>query len=166
MSTDDPKVTKLFPEEYVDFLAIGMSTNGPIVSRIPPEDEVADKIYIKKENRGICEAAFRSIPSATDCTYAAVAVYMTTENKEGSGHGNGEGSVHSSFPHVALNERILSSMTRRSVAAHPWHDLEIGPGAPAIFNCVVEIGKGSKVKYELDKATGLIKDRTTSREEV
>lgn len=27
---------------------------------------------------------------------------------------------------VALNERILSSMSRRSVAAHPWHDLEIG----------------------------------------
>ncbi|CAA7046246.1 unnamed protein product [Microthlaspi erraticum] len=56
-----------------------------------------------------------------------------------------------------LNERILSSMTQRSVAAHPWHDLEIGPGAPVIFNCVVEIGKGSKVKYELDKTTGLIK---------
>lgn len=28
--------------------------------------------------------------------------------------------------HPPLNERILSSMTRRSVAAHPWHDLEIG----------------------------------------
>ncbi|TYG76614.1 hypothetical protein ES288_D03G127200v1 [Gossypium darwinii] len=28
-------------------------------------------------------------------------------------------------PHPPLNERILSSMTRRSVAAHPWHDLEI-----------------------------------------
>lgn len=28
--------------------------------------------------------------------------------------------------HPRLNERILSSMTRRSVAAHPWHDLEIG----------------------------------------
>lgn len=25
-----------------------------------------------------------------------------------------------------LNERILSSMNKRSVAAHPWHDLEIG----------------------------------------
>lgn len=25
-----------------------------------------------------------------------------------------------------LNERILSSMSQRSVAAHPWHDLEIG----------------------------------------
>ncbi|GFS44562.1 pyrophosphorylase 1 [Actinidia rufa] len=56
-----------------------------------------------------------------------------------------------------LNERILSSLSRRSVAAHPWHDLEIGPGAPQIFNCVVEITRGSKVKYELDKKTGLIK---------
>ncbi|KAH9672155.1 Soluble inorganic pyrophosphatase 4 [Citrus sinensis] len=27
--------------------------------------------------------------------------------------------------HPPLNERILSSMSRRSVAAHPWHDLEI-----------------------------------------
>ncbi|CAA2984870.1 soluble inorganic pyrophosphatase 4 isoform X2 [Olea europaea subsp. europaea] len=59
--------------------------------------------------------------------------------------------------HPPLNERILSSMSRKAVAAHPWHDLEIGPGAPKIFNCVVEISKGSKVKYELDKSTGLIK---------
>ncbi|KAJ8532968.1 hypothetical protein K7X08_015857 [Anisodus acutangulus] len=44
-----------------------------------------------------------------------------------------------------------------SIAAHPWHDLEIGPDAPKIFNVVVEISKGSKVKYELDKKTGLIK---------
>ncbi|GJV69247.1 soluble inorganic pyrophosphatase 1-like protein [Tanacetum coccineum] len=57
----------------------------------------------------------------------------------------------------ALNERILSSMNKSSVAAHPWHDLEIGPGAPTVFNCVIEISKGSKVKYELDKKSGLIK---------
>ncbi|KAG6477287.1 hypothetical protein ZIOFF_066540 [Zingiber officinale] len=63
-----------------------------------------------------------------------------------------------------LNERILSSsLSSRSVAAHPWHDLEIGPEAPAVFNVVVEITKGSKVKYELDKKTGLIKvDRILS----
>ncbi|KAL9691965.1 hypothetical protein QQ045_012393 [Rhodiola kirilowii] len=60
-------------------------------------------------------------------------------------------------PPPKLNERILSSMSRKSVAAHPWHDLEIGPAAPTIFNCVVEITKGSKVKYELEKKTGLIK---------
>ncbi|KAI4331720.1 hypothetical protein MLD38_029876 [Melastoma candidum] len=65
------------------------------------------------------------------------------------------GTTPSSHPY--LNERILSSLTLRSVAAHPWHDLEIGPGAPTIFNCVIEISKGSKVKYELDKKTGLIK---------
>ncbi|KAH7299802.1 hypothetical protein KP509_24G030500 [Ceratopteris richardii] len=65
--------------------------------------------------------------------------------------------AESNFASPALNSRILTSFTRRSVAAHPWHDLEIGPGAPSVFNCVVEIGKGSKVKYELDKISGLIK---------
>eukprot|EP00898_Chlorokybus_atmophyticus_P002672 jgi/Chlat1/3405/Chrsp23S08825 len=40
---------------------------------------------------------------------------------------------------------------------HPWHDLEIGPSAPKVFNAVIEIGKGSKVKYELDKKTGMMK---------
>ncbi|XP_071915503.1 soluble inorganic pyrophosphatase PPA1 isoform X1 [Coffea arabica] len=75
---------------------------------------------------------------------------MANDNGQGAGKSSGNSGV-------VLNERILSSMSRRSAAAHPWHDLEIGPGAPSIFNCVVEIGKGSKVKYELDKATGLIK---------
>lgn len=70
---------------------------------------------------------------------------------------HGEASEKYGHHNVALNERILSSMSRRSMAAHPWHDLEIGPGAPTTFNCVVEISKGSKVKYELDKASGLIK---------
>ncbi|XP_020238677.1 soluble inorganic pyrophosphatase 4-like [Cajanus cajan] len=50
-------------------------------------------------------------------------------------------SHHSSHP--PLNERIISSMTRRSVAAHLWHDLEIGPGAPTIFNCLFDGHNGS-----------------------
>jgi inorganic pyrophosphatase len=40
---------------------------------------------------------------------------------------------------------------------HPWHDIEIGPKAPEIVNMIVEIPKGSKVKYELDKRTGLLR---------
>ncbi|KAM3405469.1 hypothetical protein ACQJBY_008135 [Aegilops geniculata] len=56
-----------------------------------------------------------------------------------------------------LNQRVVSSLSKRTVAAHSWHDLEIGPEAPQIFNVVVEITKGSKVKYELDKKTGMIK---------
>ena len=42
----------------------------------------------------------------------------------------------------------------RSSASHPWHDLAIGSEAPHKFNAVIEIPKGSKVKYELDKETG------------
>jgi hypothetical protein len=41
----------------------------------------------------------------------------------GEAGGNIQGS--SSHP-AALNERILSSMSQKHVAAHPWHDLEIG----------------------------------------
>jgi len=40
---------------------------------------------------------------------------------------------------------------------HPWHDVTIGDAAPREFQAVVEIPKGSKVKYELDKATGLLR---------
>jgi inorganic pyrophosphatase len=40
---------------------------------------------------------------------------------------------------------------------HPWHDVEIGPDAPTILRAIVEVPKGSKAKYELDKASGLIR---------
>ena len=41
--------------------------------------------------------------------------------------------------------------------AHPWHDIPIGDAAPEEFPTLIEIPKGSKVKYELDKETGLLK---------
>ncbi len=41
--------------------------------------------------------------------------------------------------------------------AHAWHDIPVGPDAPDEFNVVIEVSKGSKVKYELDKETGLLK---------
>lgn len=40
---------------------------------------------------------------------------------------------------------------------HPWHDISAGPDVPKEFNAVIEIPLGSNVKYELDKASGLIK---------
>jgi inorganic pyrophosphatase len=40
---------------------------------------------------------------------------------------------------------------------HPWHDVELGTRFPEIFPVVIEVPKGSKNKYELDKASGLIK---------
>ena len=40
---------------------------------------------------------------------------------------------------------------------HPWHEVDPGTDTPHIVNCVVEIPKGSKVKYELDKKSGLMR---------
>ena len=40
--------------------------------------------------------------------------------------------------------------------AHPWHDIPIGEDAPNEFNVVIEVSKGSKVKYEIDKDTGML----------
>jgi inorganic pyrophosphatase len=40
---------------------------------------------------------------------------------------------------------------------NPWHDVERGENAPAVVNGIIEIPKGSKGKYELDKDSGLLK---------
>jgi inorganic pyrophosphatase len=40
---------------------------------------------------------------------------------------------------------------------HPWHDLSPGDQVPRQFNAVIEIPLGSNIKYELDKASGLIR---------
>ena len=42
--------------------------------------------------------------------------------------------------------------------SHPWHDLPNNPDTcHEAFNVVIEIPKGSRVKYELDKPTGLLR---------
>ncbi len=38
-----------------------------------------------------------------------------------------------------------------------WHEISCGKNVPNIINVIVEIPKGSKNKYEIDKETGLIK---------
>ena len=40
---------------------------------------------------------------------------------------------------------------------HPWKDLAPGPHPPEVVTAVVEIPRGSRNKYELDKASGLFK---------
>ena len=41
--------------------------------------------------------------------------------------------------------------------AHPWHGVNIGEKAPKIVNCYIEIVPTDVVKYELDKASGILK---------
>ena len=40
---------------------------------------------------------------------------------------------------------------------NPWHGVSPGHNVPEIVNAIIEIPKGSKVKYEIDKASGLLK---------
>ncbi len=41
--------------------------------------------------------------------------------------------------------------------AHPWHGVEIGDSAPELIHCYIEIVPTDTVKFELDKATGILK---------
>lgn len=43
------------------------------------------------------------------------------------------------------------------MTVHAWHDVQLGPRIEEGFAAVIEIPKGSKVKYELDKETGLLR---------
>ncbi len=39
---------------------------------------------------------------------------------------------------------------------NPWHDVPTGKRAPGVVNGIIEIPKGSRAKYELDKESGLL----------
>lgn len=43
------------------------------------------------------------------------------------------------------------------MSTNPWHNIPVGKEAPQYVNAIIEIPKGSKAKYELDKETGFLK---------
>jgi inorganic pyrophosphatase len=40
---------------------------------------------------------------------------------------------------------------------HLWHDIPVGDGAPRVVDAVIEIPRGGRVKYELDKDLGVLR---------
>jgi inorganic pyrophosphatase len=40
---------------------------------------------------------------------------------------------------------------------HPWHETSTGKEPPRLVNAIIEIPRGSRAKYEVDKTSGLIK---------
>jgi inorganic pyrophosphatase len=40
---------------------------------------------------------------------------------------------------------------------HPWHEVSSGANAPHTVSAIIEIPEGSRIKYEIDKPSGLIK---------
>lgn len=43
------------------------------------------------------------------------------------------------------------------MSLHPWHEVSVGVHPPDQVNAIIEIPKGSRAKYEIDKESGLIK---------
>jgi len=42
------------------------------------------------------------------------------------------------------------------MSSNPWHSVKIGKSVPDVVNGIIEIPKGSRAKYELDKDSGLL----------
>ena len=58
----------------------------------------------------------------------------------------------------AKDEQLITNNEQLNMTHfNPWHDVERGDAAPKVVNGIIEIPKGSKGKYELDKASGLLK---------
>lgn len=41
--------------------------------------------------------------------------------------------------------------------AHPWHEVPSGKNPPEFISAIIEIPRGSRAKFEIDKESGLIK---------
>ncbi len=50
-------------------------------------------------------------------------------------------------------------MSKRSFLyrAHPWHGVAVGPDPPALVTAYIELTPEDTIKYELDKASGILK---------
>ncbi len=47
-------------------------------------------------------------------------------------------------------------MPDEALPVNPWHDVEIGEDITKYFRAIIEIPRDSKIKYELDKLTGML----------
>jgi inorganic pyrophosphatase len=57
----------------------------------------------------------------------------------------------------AATLREAFRLLRPLLRAHPWHGVPIGPDAPATVTTYIEIVPSDTVKYEVDKATGVLR---------
>jgi inorganic pyrophosphatase len=58
------------------------------------------------------------------------------------------------YPVAIKNKKYMMENLERN---NPWHSVSYGEEAPAVVTAIIEIPKGSKAKYELDKESGMLK---------
>jgi inorganic pyrophosphatase len=57
----------------------------------------------------------------------------------------------------AIARRATLATKGEEMHIHPWHDLPTGTAPPEQLNAIIEIPRGSRNKYELDKETALFR---------
>ncbi|HVF84591.1 MAG TPA: hypothetical protein VM821_01305, partial [Abditibacteriaceae bacterium] len=50
-----------------------------------------------------------------------------------------------------IHHSAFANLARMIV--HPWHGIEPGKRSPEVVDCIIEVPRGSRNKYELDKKT-------------
>ena len=58
---------------------------------------------------------------------------------------------------VTKSKQPIWQLMGRLFRAHPWHGVRLGEKDSDVVTCYIEITPSDTVKYELDKATGLLK---------
>src|SRR5690606_1492072 len=58
---------------------------------------------------------------------------------------------------TSQHKRVIIKVISIMSISHPWHEVSPGDDVPSSVNAIIEIPKGSKAKYEIDKKSGLIK---------
>ena len=58
--------------------------------------------------------------------------------------------------HFVLSDPSSFAKLPRMIV-HPWHGIEPGKKTPELVECIIEVPRGSRNKYELDKKSGLLR---------
>jgi inorganic pyrophosphatase len=53
--------------------------------------------------------------------------------------------------------KLMLNMENTEDKNNPWHSVSYGDASPEVVTAIIEIPKGSKAKYELDKESGMLK---------
>ncbi len=53
--------------------------------------------------------------------------------------------------------KLMLNMENTEDKNNPWHSVSYGEASPEVVTAIIEIPKGSKAKYELDKDSGMLK---------
>ncbi len=145
------KVMKYLEENFV-FAGPIMTELAPLINYYPAEDYHQNYYDAMKNDQFVTIDTF-------DISHKLDKFFSKYENQ----------TAESLIPNETQSTNSLKNklpadfqLIRSANPFHPWHNLTYGGGAPEKVQVVIEVSKGSRAKYEVDKATGYLKlDRVT-----